>query len=387
MVNETLKRPPSPSSENLQTPKSIKINNSHNDNSTMLSAVSNGAAEANIVGGNPIARPRLSKPLVYSGSLNSYKSVDITPVIGREYEGLQVVDLLKADDQVIRDLAATISQRGVVFLRDQDVTPTQMKDFCLRLTELAGCPESSGLHIHPLTEEGSELGDQISVISSEKQKKGGGLTHQLSDVSRFASAGWHTDISFEQVPSDYAMLKIHTLPPTGGDTLWASGYEIYDRLSPAMQKFLEGLTATHDATFFHDEARRLGNPLRDGLRGSPLNKGSELKAVHPVIRTNPVTGWKSVYVNKGFTKRINGVTKDESEVLLNYLFNLVTQNHDAQVRFKWRQNDLAIWDNRSMWHCATYDYVDARAGDRVASLGEAPYLDLNSTGRREALGM
>lgn len=70
-----------------------------------------------------------------------------------------------------------------------------------------------------MTEEGSELGDQISVISSEKQKKGGGLTHQLSDVSRFASAGWHTDISFEAVPSDYAMLKIHTLPPTGGDTV------------------------------------------------------------------------------------------------------------------------------------------------------------------------
>ena len=80
-------------------------------------------------------------------------------------------------------------------------------------------PESSGLHVHPLTEEGSELGDQISVISSEKQKKGGGLTHQLSDVSRFASAGWHSDITFEKAPSDYAMLKIHTLPKTGGDTV------------------------------------------------------------------------------------------------------------------------------------------------------------------------
>jgi hypothetical protein len=82
------------------------------------------------------------------------------------------------------------------------------------------------------------------------------------------------------------MLKIHTLPPTGGDTLWASGYEVYDRLSPAMATFLEGLTATHDASFFHDEARRLGNPLRKGVRGSPLNVGEELKAVHPVIRTN-----------------------------------------------------------------------------------------------------
>jgi alpha-ketoglutarate-dependent taurine dioxygenase len=80
-------------------------------------------------------------------------------------------------------------------------------------------PESSGLHIHPLTEAGSELGDQISVISSEKQKKGGGLTHQLSDVSRFASAGWHSDITFEPVSSDYAMLKIHTLPASGGDTV------------------------------------------------------------------------------------------------------------------------------------------------------------------------
>ncbi|KAK3327991.1 alpha-ketoglutarate-dependent taurine dioxygenase [Cercophora scortea] len=337
-------------------------------------------------GGNDIARPQ-TKRISYSGSLDAFVQNDPTPVIGREYEGVQVVDLLEADDRVIRDLAVTVSERGVVFLRDQNVTPTQMKDLMLRLTRLAGCPESSGLHVHPLTEEGSELGDQISVISSEKQAKGGGLTHQLSDVSRFASNAWHADISFEPVPSDYAMLKIHTLPATGGDTLWASGYEIYDRLSAPMQKMLEGLTATHDAKFFLDEAKNLGNPIREGQRGSPLNYGTELAAVHPVIRTNPVTGWKSVYVNKSFTKRINGVTKDESDVLLAYLFNLVTQNHDAQVRFRWRKNDLAIWDNRSTWHCATYDYAEARAGDRVCSLGEAPYLDLSSTGRREARGL
>lgn len=68
--------------------------------------------------------------------------------------------------------------------------------------------------------------------------------------------------------------------------LWASGYEIYDRLSPSMQKFLEGLTATHDASFFHEEARRLGNPIRKDIRGSPLNTGESLQAIHPVIRTN-----------------------------------------------------------------------------------------------------
>ena len=153
-----------------------------------------------------------------------------------------------------------------------------------------------------------------------------------------------------------------------------------------MQSFLESLTATHDAKFFLDEASRLGNPLRSGIRGSPLNYGSSLEAVHPVIRTNPVTGWKSVFVNKGFTKRINGVTRDESDMILGYLINLVTQNHDAQVRYRWQKNDLAIWDNRSNWHCATYDYDEQRAGDRVCSLGEAPFLDLESKSRRVALG-
>ncbi|KAE8151752.1 putative taurine catabolism dioxygenase, partial [Aspergillus avenaceus] len=351
----------------------------------MPTAVNNSS----IIGGNEKARPRISQPLQYTGTLDAYEHNDLTPVIGREYIGLQVGEILnlseEESDRMITDIAVTVSQRGVIFLRNQNLTATQMRQFGERLSTLAGCPQSSTLHIHPLTEEGSELGDTISVISSEKQKRGGGLTHQLSDTSRFASVGWHSDISFERVPSDYAMLKIHTLPSTGGDTLWASGYEVYDRLSGAMKVFLEGLTATHDASFFHEEARRLGNPLRGGLRGSELNFGGELSAVHPVVRTNPVTGWKSVYVNKGFTKRINGVTKDESDVLLQYLFNLVTQNHDAQVRFKWNKNDLAIWDNRSTWHCATYDYVEARAGDRVCSLGEAPYLNLESKSRREAL--
>ena len=104
-------------------------------------------------------------------------------------------------------------------LKQQDVYEYRIPSGLLLVLLTSHQPESSGLHIHPLTESGSELGDQISVISSEKQKKGGGLTHQLSDVSRFASAGWHADITFEPVPSDYAMLKIHTLPATGGDTV------------------------------------------------------------------------------------------------------------------------------------------------------------------------
>lgn len=141
-------------------------------------------------------RPTALAPIVYQGLLDKAieHQVDVTPAIGREITGLQIRQLNEADDATVRDLVALVSQRGVVFLKNQDVSHEEMRVFLERFSKLAGCPATSGLHVHPLTEEGSELGDQISVISSEKQKKGGGLTHQLSDVSRLASAGWHSDM-------------------------------------------------------------------------------------------------------------------------------------------------------------------------------------------------
>ena len=105
-------------------------------------------------------------------------------------------------------------------------------------------------------------------------------------------------ITFEKTPSDYAILKIHTLPKTGGDTLWASAYEAYDRLSVPYRTMLEGLTAIHSARQFNVEAAKHGRKVRVDPRGAPDNVGETLRAVHPVIRTNPVTGWKGLYVNK-----------------------------------------------------------------------------------------
>jgi alpha-ketoglutarate-dependent taurine dioxygenase len=102
------------------------------------------------------------------------------------------------------------------------------------------------------------------------------------------------------------------------DTLWASGYELYDRLTPTYRKFLEGLTAEHRGDFFVAAAKAKGEPLR-GHRGSPLNDNQDLKASHPVIRVNPVTGWKSLFVNGVFTKKINELNDEESENLLKFL--------------------------------------------------------------------
>ena len=150
--------------------------------------------ESSIFGGHAESRTRLSKPLQNSGSLDKYEYIDLTPAIGREISGLQITDLLKQEDRFIQDLALIISQRGVVFLRNQDAAQKEQQEFVERLTRLSGCPTSSGLHRHPLTQEGSELGDQVRVISSAEYKKAGGLPNQRLGVSAFASNGWHSDM-------------------------------------------------------------------------------------------------------------------------------------------------------------------------------------------------
>jgi len=157
-------------------------------------------------------------------------------------------------------------------------------------------------------------------------------------------------------------------------------------MSPAYQRFLEGLTALHDGNFFHNEARAQGIPIQT-LRGSPLNAGEDLRAIHPLIRTHPVTGFKALYVNKGFTSRILELTKEESDLQLEYLFRHIAENHDLQVRYRWDQDDVAIWDNRSAFHTATNDYMGDRQGNRVVGVGEKPFFDENSRSRREALGI
>lgn len=199
-----------------------------------------------------------------------------------------------------------------------------------------------------------------------------------------------SSITFERIPSDYAILKIHTLPKdgSGGDTLWASGYEAYDRLSPAWQEFAESLTATHHQPNFVRVQNDFGAELIATERGSPENTDLTFQASHPVVRTNPVTGWKSLFgaahqVEKGW---IDGVTERESDIIKAYFLQLITENHDLQVRFRWGKNDVAIWDNRSVFHTATNDYEGTRQGNRVVGIGEKPYLDAeNSVSRREAL--
>ncbi|KAL8788406.1 MAG: hypothetical protein Q9195_007285 [Heterodermia aff. obscurata] len=334
-------------------------------------------------------------PLKLKGALDQFKSFDVTPVIGKEFENVDLVEWLRApnSDDLIRDLAITISQRGVVFFRAQDgITDDLQKELAQRLGALSGKPSSSKLHIHPVSNSGREQGgtdDEISIISSVQAKKlykGSSLDPRTKKQS--GKEGWHSDITFEPVPSDYAILRLTELPGTGGDTLWASGYELFDRISRPYQAFFESLTATYAQPAFNETAKKGSFELYTAERGSPHNTGSTLEAVHPVIRTNPVTGWKSVFAVGHHVQKINGLADAESRTLLDWFVRLIVDNHDLQVRHRWRNvNDLAIWDNRSVYHVATPDYegLGERLGHRVVGLGEKPYLDAKSRSRREAL--
>ncbi|KAE8376057.1 hypothetical protein BDV26DRAFT_305833 [Aspergillus bertholletiae] len=348
-----------------------------------------------IVEGNASAAKSLQRePLKLSDALDSFDSFDVTPIIGREFPTANLKEWLHApnSDELLRDLAITISQRGVVFFRKQDGLDDDLqKELIQRLGLLAGKPSTSGLHVHPIhnaDREHSVKDNEISVITSrlhDKLYKG-----RLQDKKQSGRREWHSDITFEPIPSDYTVLRLTELPKTGGDTLWASGYEVYDRISKPYQQFLEGLTATYAQPAFNRVAKENDFEIFTGPRGAPENVGDELKAIHPVIRTNPVTGWKSVFAVGSHVAKVNDLSEEESDHLLKWFVTLIVENHDLQVRLRWQNpNDLAIWDNRSVYHAATFDYrgkdFGPRTGHRVVGLGERPYFDPKSTSRREAL--
>ena len=129
-------------------------------------------------------------------------------------------------------------------------------------------------------------------------------------------------------------------------------------------------------------------------RENPLKGTVHIEREHPIIRTHPVTGWKSLYVNRAMTSRIVGLEPGESKVILEYLFDVFEKNLDIQVRFNWKPSQpglgtSALWDNRISQHFAVLDYEgqEPRHGTRVSSLAEVPFYDAESKSQREALGL
>ncbi|KIW63686.1 hypothetical protein PV04_08669 [Phialophora macrospora] len=284
---------------------------------------------------------------------------DYVPKIGTEIIGIRLSRLTDAQKN---DLARLVATRGVVFFRNQD-------DFDIEEQRELG--RSFGtLHRHATTSMPQKEGlDDVHVIYTTDQS--------LDQRALFTpSYLWHSDVTYETQPPSYTSLKVLTGPPRGGggNTLWCSQYAIYDVLSGPMQQYLESLTALHSADEQAAGSRATGRPVRR----------EPVTTEHPLVRVNPVTGWKSVFFNPGFVTKIVGVPKAESDAIIRYLNELITTTQEAHVRFQWGKHDVAIWDNRCTNHTATYGFLPhKRHAVRVTVAAEQPYFSPDGKSQEE----
>jgi taurine dioxygenase len=240
-------------------------------------------------------------------------------------------------DEIHRALAENI----VIFFRDQHITAQQHLAFGRLFGEL---------HIHPAAPH--EPGEPALM-----------KIHADKDSLRANGEGWHSDVSCDLEPPMGSILYIKQCPPHGGDTLFASMYAAYDALSDRMKAYLQDLNAVHDG-----EAVYRGLYADAGVADKP----NYPRAVHPVVRTHPVTGKKALYVNRGFTSHIVGIPRDESDAILAYLYQHA-ESPLFQCRFRWTERAIAFWDNRCAQHRAMWDYwPHPRSGTRVTIKGERP---------------
>ncbi|HEX2850820.1 MAG TPA: TauD/TfdA family dioxygenase [Acidimicrobiales bacterium] len=264
---------------------------------------------------------------------------ELTPTIGAFVHG---VDLAALDDATWEEIAAAFARHLVLFFRGQPISAEAQMALGRRLGDLHLHPAAPSLRDHP----------EVMIIHADERSK------------VVAGNGWHTDVSCDERPPMATILRMETVPPSGGDTLFASMYAAYERLSEPMKAFLAGLTAKHESR--HVYAGRYGTDE------SQSRDGTFPSAVHPVIRTHPATGRKALYVNRAFTTRIRELSPGESRALLDFLF-AHQENVEFQCRFRWEPDSIAMWDNRCAQHFAVWDYFpNVRHGYRVSVVGERP---------------
>ncbi|KAF2649414.1 TauD-domain-containing protein [Lophiostoma macrostomum CBS 122681] len=286
--------------------------------------------------------------------------IHLTSNIGTEIVGLQLKDLT---DQQRDELALLIAERSVVFFRDQDLSPQEQK----KLGEYYGEVE-----VHPQVPTVPGVPGASVIWPALQATEFPASFRQTGGASR-----WHTDLVHERQPAGITHLHNDTVPKIGGDTLWASGYSAYEKLSPEFRKIIDGKEAVYRSAHSY--------LLRDDPNAGP----KYVERVHPLVRVHPATGWKALWVNRAMTVRILGFDKAESDLILNYLYDVYERNVDIQVRFKWTPRTSALWDNRITIHNASWDYEgrEPRHGTRVTALAEKPFFKQDAPTRRQALGL
>jgi len=239
------------------------------------------------------------------------------------------VDLKSLSADEIENIRQAYARHGVVFFRDQNLTPEEHIAFAKRWGQIdinKFFPHVPGYR-------------EIAHVSKEKEQK--------TNIG----GGWHTDHSYDEIPAMGSILVARTLPPSGGDTLFANMYAAYDALDDATKEEIADLKAVHSNGHVFGSKAYYNNEERKEF----ANDDAVGKAVHPVVITHPLSGKKSLYVNPGFTVAFAGLTVEESKPLLYKLF-AHAMKPEFHTRFQWRQGSIAFWDNRATWHFALNDY-------------------------------
>ena len=276
-------------------------------------------------------------------------------VIGAEIHG---VDLsCPVTDTQLGDITEAFHLHEVIVFRDQRLTSEQHVAFSRRFGEL---------DINVRSRFNRKDYPEILVVSNVIEN---GEPIGVQDAGRY----WHSDLCYLPEPSRCSLLHALEVPVkdgvTLGDTLFASASAAYEALSPELKERLAGRKAVNSYVHTYDRKVREFDrtPVEKENRTAPSD------VMHPVVRTHPQTGKKCLYVNEGYSTRIDGLRRDESDELLKFLFEHITRP-DFVYRHRWRANDLLMWDNCLVQHKAVFDYAPPlrRRMERTTVRGTVP---------------
>ncbi|MEL7156208.1 MAG: TauD/TfdA family dioxygenase [Actinomycetota bacterium] len=269
---------------------------------------------------------------------NRIRVEPLTGSIGAEIAG---VDLRELDDELIAELRQAWLDHKVLFFRNQDLTQEQHIAYGRALGELEVHPFSPQAEGHP----------EILVLESKPD--------------RFEAAeSWHTDVTFRECPALGSILLGRVIPPYGGDTCWANMELAYELLPDDIKEEIDGAYAVHSYV------KAFGRRMSDEERAEASAKYPDQK--HPLVRTHPETGRKSLFMARPFMLTIDGMTAEESRPLRYRLYEQSTIP-EIQCRFRWQVNSIAQWDNRCTQHYAVPDHGGHhRRMERVTLIGDRP---------------
>ncbi len=274
-------------------------------------------------------------------------AIVVEPIAGALGAEISGVDLSRdLSEETVAAIRRAWLEHLVVFFRDQPVPPARLLAFARRFGEVIEYPFVKGLEDFP---------EIIPVVKLEHERVNfGGI--------------WHSDTAYLGIPPMASMLIAREVPPAGGDTLFANMYLAYETLSDGMKRLLQTLVAVNSSANA-DVTRTREDRMKDGGR---TDSKTEYVASHPVVRVHPETGRKALYVNVAHTVRFEGMTREESAPILEYLFRHQVRP-ELTCRFRWRPGSIALWDNRCAQHNPVNDYHGyRRVMHRVTLAGDVP---------------